>query len=373
MLHRQLLHLKKRIRNMTELEQNNLENELSKCFLNYTVNPENNIQKLVEYIGKFTNADAASFSKIDNNLLCCISKWNIPDDYYPIDNPEGHVCTDLITKNKDFLYIEDLNQTEYKNTDKNVKQFGLVTYIGKAIKIEGYTVGCLNIVYKEKKSLNEEIKWLLNTIASAISTEESRRTNYNAIKKSNIILNVALELTSEIILDDKETNIKKILETIGIKLEAKKIFLLRFPVLDSNYIEWIRPGFESYQKQERFKFEDDKEYDISQLIEWVYTGKSLCINIENPPVEFKLITRTNSILNYHKILVPILINEKPWGIMGMGQIRTTPINDMITTSFINLCKVISLVIKQKEEQEKINHIIDKKLIEFKQKAKIFNQ
>jgi transcriptional regulator with GAF, ATPase, and Fis domain len=197
--------------------------------------------------------------------------------------------------------------------------------------------------------------------------------DYNSIKKSNIILNTCLEITKDIISDKKEIDIKKILEIIGTKLDVEKVFLLRFPVLDTNYIEWMKSEFEIFQIKKNHDIKNEQEeYDISKLMEWVYYGEAYYIDIKSYPDMFRSIIRTTQVINYYKILVPVTINNKPWGIMGIGQIIETQLSDIVKESFVNLCKLVSLIIRQKEERELVNKIIDKKLIEFKQKAKIYN-
>jgi transcriptional regulator with GAF, ATPase, and Fis domain len=195
--------------------------------------------------------------------------------------------------------------------------------------------------------------------------------NNESLIKANKILKTTLEITEQIILDNKEIDIKKIFERIGTELDIVKIFLLRFPMLDSNYIEWIKPGFESTQNYKKNLFDNEHDnYDISQLLEWVYTGNVFCISIDHYPTMFKVIVRTVNIEKYYKILVPIIIKNKPWGIMGIGQVSDQPIDLLTESSLVGLCKLISLVIKQGEEKEKINAMIDQKIIEFKQRAKI---
>ncbi|MCX6165615.1 MAG: PAS domain S-box protein [Ignavibacteriae bacterium] len=161
---------------------------LNECFLNYSTNPDENINRLVKFCGEMLGATCALYNNLQKNLLCSLGQWNTPPDYIPEDNPEGHICYDVIRMGEEKpILINDLPQTKYFFTDPNVKSYNLKTYIGVAVKWRTEFVGSLCVVYQDDFKPQKDDLDLLNLIASAISIEEDRkRTEKEVIEKEQI-------------------------------------------------------------------------------------------------------------------------------------------------------------------------------------------
>lgn len=183
--------------------------KLNDCFLNYSTNPDENINRLVKFCGEILGATCALYNNLQKNLLCSLGQWNTPPDYISEDNPEGHICYDVIRMGKEKpILINDLPKTKYFFTDPNVKTYKLKTYIGVAVKWRKESVGSLCVVYQDNFTPQKDDFNLLNLIASAISIEEDRkRTEKEIIEKEQIYRTLFNNSPSGIIIENSKGKI----------------------------------------------------------------------------------------------------------------------------------------------------------------------
>ena len=158
---------------------------MNRCFLAFGTDSTENITSLTRLLGSLMNGTCALYNRIDLGMLCTIAQWQIPPNYDPQDKPEGHICYDVIRKKSDdIFYINDLLETKYAETDKNVKKYNLKSYIGKAVTCNGNHVGSLCVVFTEEFIPSEEDKRYLEIIAVAIGIEEERKLAGEKLAKS---------------------------------------------------------------------------------------------------------------------------------------------------------------------------------------------
>jgi diguanylate cyclase (GGDEF)-like protein/PAS domain S-box-containing protein len=163
----------KRLRNLTE------------CFLSFGVDPLDNINKLVSLCGELMDATCALYNRLEEGMLCSWGQWNVPSDHERINNPEGHICYDVITHCSDeVIFIPKLSESRYAGTDPNVKQYALKTYIGKAVTLGNECCGSLCVVYQKDFVPSEDDRKLISGIASAIGVEEKRREVEENLRQS---------------------------------------------------------------------------------------------------------------------------------------------------------------------------------------------
>ncbi len=158
--------------------------KVNECFLNFGFDPVENINRLTSLCGELLNSTAALYNRLDQGKLCSWGMWNVQEGYNPIDNPDGHICYDVIKKEDEEIFVvRNLLQSKYAKTDPNVAPFKLQTYVGKAVEIAGTHVGSLCVVFQRDFIPTDSDRWLINIIASAIGTEEERNQSQNELLK----------------------------------------------------------------------------------------------------------------------------------------------------------------------------------------------
>ncbi len=179
---------------------------LNECLLGFGADPVENINSLTALCGELMGASCALYNRLENGMLCSLGQWNTPPGYKSVDNPEGHICSDVINHCEDgVIVIHNLPETEYAHTDPNILPNKLKTYIGKSVKFSEKCVGSLCVLYQDDFSPGEDDKRLMGVIASAIGVEEKRRQAEEALKR----LSSAVDQSGDsVIITNKKANIE---------------------------------------------------------------------------------------------------------------------------------------------------------------------
>ena len=160
-------------------ERKGAENSLNgiiNCFLNFGNSPEDNIKLLTSLCGEVMGGACALYNRIDKGLLHTVAHWNVPSDMKLVDDPEGHICYDVIRSNsKEIFIVHDLPNSEYVETDLNVRTYNLKTYIGVPVYFEDSSIGSLCVVYQNDYVPSDFDKKFMKLIGLAIGVEEERK------------------------------------------------------------------------------------------------------------------------------------------------------------------------------------------------------
>jgi diguanylate cyclase (GGDEF)-like protein/PAS domain S-box-containing protein len=251
---------------------------LNECFLNFSIDPVENIKRLTALCGEVLGADCALYNRLDKGMLCSWAQWNAPADYRKISNPEGHICYDVINSGKDeAVVVQNLPRTKYANTDPNVGEFNLKTYMGIAVKLADKYVGSLCVVYQNDFIPSEDDKRIMGLIASAIGVEESRKQAQEYLKESEERYRTLAESAQDFIfVIDSDWRIKYVnvfgAESIGYKPE-EIIDKLLIDVFPRNITEFFQKNlvkvFESGRPlsgEDKIEFPDRKLWLDAKLI-----------------------------------------------------------------------------------------------------------
>ncbi len=148
---------------------------LNRCFLGFGTDPDENIRMLIEVCGELLEGDCALYNRISDGYLVTSAAWNRPEGYNPVDPPDGHICYDVINGSIDgTLLVRDLQNSKYRDTDPNVRTYGLQTYIGQQVRCNNRAIGSLCVVYTRDVVPGAGDLELLGIIARAVGIEEDR-------------------------------------------------------------------------------------------------------------------------------------------------------------------------------------------------------
>lgn len=150
-------------------------NRINSVLLDLGHDFDRNLRVLTELCGQLLGADCTLYSRLERGVLCVKGGWQAPSDLKVVDNPEGHLCYDVIRSVSDgVLVIRNLQQTSYAITDPNVAAYGLQTYLGHPVHFGGVKRGSLCVVYSRDYEPSEADLRVLGIIASALGQEEER-------------------------------------------------------------------------------------------------------------------------------------------------------------------------------------------------------
>ena len=144
-----------------------------------------NIHRLTMLGGELLSAACALYNRLTGGLLCSLGQWSVPTGYVAADRPDGHICYDVIRNNvSEPLLVRHLPSTSYAQTDPNVRAYGLQTYLGRAVFVDGKAVGSLCVVYDRDAEPDQEDLEILSILATAIGHEEDRRQAAEDLQRS---------------------------------------------------------------------------------------------------------------------------------------------------------------------------------------------
>ncbi|MBI4792190.1 MAG: PAS domain-containing protein [Deltaproteobacteria bacterium] len=146
------------------------------CFLTFSSDPLDNINKLTALCGEELGAACALYNRFDNGMLRSWGLWNPPPGYKTFDRADGHICYDVIRKPRHDVYlVRNLQLSPYADSDANVRLYNLQSYMGAAAILDDQCVGSLCVVFQHDFNPDESDKNLLLLLAQAISIEEKRK------------------------------------------------------------------------------------------------------------------------------------------------------------------------------------------------------
>jgi diguanylate cyclase (GGDEF) domain len=207
-------------RNKVRVELHGVQTRLEKinnCFLKFGEDPYENIHRLTSLFGEMLGATCALYNCLDRDgMLCSVSQWQAPADYKSKDDPEGHICYDVIREGSGEAFIvRDLQNTKYAEIDPNVKHYKLETYIGYPIKWNGEVIGSLCAVYQRDFAPTEDDMRLVSVIAAGVEVEERRaRAEDKAKEGERFLSNVFSSIQDGLCIIDKDYNIVRVNATM---------------------------------------------------------------------------------------------------------------------------------------------------------------
>ncbi|MDO9549835.1 MAG: PAS domain S-box protein [Methanoregula sp.] len=182
--------------------------EINRAFLSFSPDPLNNITILTGLAGTILQGTCALYNRLENGLLKSLGMWNAPPDFNACDQPEGHICNDVIRHGDSVpTIITNLQESSYAETDPNVKRYQLQTYIGIPVKTWGNYLGSLCVVYQKNYSPTPQDLEVLSFLAKAIAIEEERRSTLQEIQDSEENFRTILNsMQSGIVIIDAHTH-----------------------------------------------------------------------------------------------------------------------------------------------------------------------
>jgi len=159
--------------------------QINDCLVNLSADYKTNINSLTKICGEIFGATFARYSRIETEMLISIGQWNVPTDHNPEEKAEGYICYDVIKNaSRKPLLVHNLQNTSYNQTDPNVSLYKLKTYAGHAVFCENKVVGSISVVFNKDIEFDAKDLGVLSIIASALGSEEQRRSDKEALSKS---------------------------------------------------------------------------------------------------------------------------------------------------------------------------------------------
>jgi PAS domain S-box-containing protein len=164
---------------LSDITNHKAEKQLAKlheCFLNLGSDPDENINRLTALAGELLGGTWALYNRLHQGLLWSLGQWQTPPNYTHVGEPKNYICHEVIQNGSDQVFVlQDLQNTRYAQSNSDIVEHKLQTYIGQAVRCGGEYIGALSVVYQNPFIPSRADKKLMGIIAAAIGIEEERK------------------------------------------------------------------------------------------------------------------------------------------------------------------------------------------------------
>jgi PAS domain S-box-containing protein len=183
-----------RVKEMLQKNSERLE-RINDCLSSLGPDQDANINRLTALAGVLLSGTCAIYNRLDDGFLCSAGQWQTPPGYLSKDRPQGHICYDVICGNREnSIFIPNLPDTQYMDSDPNVREYALKTYFGQVVRCDGSPVGSLCVVYQSDYHPTDEDRRILSLISNAIGSEDSRKQAEEELRASQRQLAIAMDI-----------------------------------------------------------------------------------------------------------------------------------------------------------------------------------
>jgi len=153
-----------------------------------------NISVITALCGELLDASSALYNRLNEGLLCSFGKWNTAPDHIPAVKPDGRICYDVIKKAiNDVYFVSDLPETSYADSDPNVNQYNLKSYLGHMVRCNGEPVGSLCAVFQRDFEYTNADRYIISRLALALEAEETSESLRKSKNRYRELFDFAVE------------------------------------------------------------------------------------------------------------------------------------------------------------------------------------
>lgn len=152
--------------------------------------PLKNIDIVVETACRALSSAVSLYNRIEGDVLKTWSIHNEPENFQREDKPNGHICYDMTIRERSAenmtpVVFENLEGSKWEGLDPNIKKYGIKSYMGFPVLLEGEVVGSLCVADIEPRNYSQIEKDILEAFAKAVTLEEERKLAQEKLSRSN--------------------------------------------------------------------------------------------------------------------------------------------------------------------------------------------
>jgi len=291
--------------------------KLNECFLSFGPDPEDNMCRLTSLCRELLGGACALYKRAGRGMISSWGLWSTAPDVAV--GSEGRLCHDILHRDVDeAVVIRNLGETAYAQTDPNVLQYGLQTYVGHPVRLGGRAMGALCLVYQEDYAPSEEDLRLMGIVAAALAVEEGRQ---RAEERQAVAYGIAEAAGRSTSLHDLGAYVQQELDKV---LDARN-FYIALADREDGHIRFAYRVDEHLELDER----DESPAQGRGLVEWVIEcGEPVLLHEEEIRARMREgVFRVHGRVPLVWLGVPLQSNGETIGVMAVQSYTSTQTYD----------------------------------------------
>ena len=184
--------------------------KLNECLLSFGPSPMENIDRLTRVCGELLEATYAFYSHYEQHATeehespSLVCRWMANAALPPLPDAWNHVAEDVMEEaRQEVLVLHRHRDKQYWHSDSDRSLVDAATFAGRPVLCHGHVMGCLSLLFTDRRRFDREEEQLISVIASAISVEEHRR---HAEQEREAFLRLIMEYSDGL---EREVNERK--------------------------------------------------------------------------------------------------------------------------------------------------------------------
>jgi len=155
---------------------------LNQCFLGLGPDPLENIQKLALAGKEMLEAELARYGRMEKGDFYIFSSLHAGEGFMLLEDVEEHLCYYLLSRGAvGPVSTEDIEVRVFEK-DPDVREHGFRSCHFHPITVQGESIGCFNLLDKEKREYSQLEVNTLAILSKAISIEEERYASNESLR-----------------------------------------------------------------------------------------------------------------------------------------------------------------------------------------------
>lgn len=149
--------------------------KLNSCFLSLGAHSYLNTRTVIESTREIMQSTIVQYCKKARDGLVFISTKPGEEEFSPVLECKSLPCYQMILDDaEEPLRIDDLRRTDFAAVYQDIIHFGLKTFLAFPVRLDGTTIGSINLFEKRHRDYSGEEMSMLAALAQTIAIEEER-------------------------------------------------------------------------------------------------------------------------------------------------------------------------------------------------------
>lgn len=159
--------------------------QTNKCFLNFGIDPQVNIKKIITMAGTIFGGLFSIYIKDSKSLISIEEDWKFPEGFGRTFKKEEIACFDILKYSDDkAIFRKDLDKLDSYRDNPLILNNNIKSYIGSPVRFHHNTIGAMCIFFDKNIDIETNELNVLSILSRALGIEEERKDSEEKVKQA---------------------------------------------------------------------------------------------------------------------------------------------------------------------------------------------